>query len=100
MTSQGPPGGGAGGGRLPRPENAHDRWIVSAALISHSGGLAVVEFIVTNQLLGVLPAYRLTLEWKAGMEQEDVEARALAVAGQSLAYLRQAMIDEAVAKVS
>jgi hypothetical protein len=69
-------------------------------LISQSGGLAVVELLVSNQLFGVLPVYRLTLEWRAGMEQADVEARALAVAGQSLAYLRQAMIDEAVMKVA
>jgi hypothetical protein len=34
------------------------------------------------------------------MEQADVEARALAVAGQSLTYLRRAMIDEAVTKVA
>jgi hypothetical protein len=82
------------------PPNAHDRWAASARLVSHSGGLATVELSFRNQALGALPAVRVTITWKPGMEARDVEALALQLAGQSLAYLSRACLDAATAKTA
>ena len=87
-------------GQPPSQTVVRDRWAIKATLLSFSGGLAVVECVASSQLFGVLPAYRLTLEWRTGMEPCDVEAEALIVSSQSLACLRQTMIAEAVEKIT
>ncbi len=82
------------------PPNAHDRWSAHASLVAQSGGLATVELSFRNQALGPLPAVRMTISWKPGMEARDVEALALQLAGQSLAFLSRACLDAAAAKTA
>jgi hypothetical protein len=82
------------------PPNAHDQWSAGAPLISHSAGLATVELRFSNQALGALPAFRVTIAWKPGLEGCDVEALALQLAGQSLAFLSRACLEAAAAKTA
>jgi hypothetical protein len=82
-------------GYLPPPAKAHDRWAVDARVIAQSDGLAIVELTLANQGLRNRWIFKITVEWKAGMEACDVEAQALALTAQSLRYLGQACGEEA-----
>jgi hypothetical protein len=85
-------------GYLPPPTSAHDRWTMDARIIAQSGGLATVEMTFANQGLESSWRFSVAIEWQAGMEDCDVEARALALAAQSLRYLGQACADEATSR--
>lgn len=76
--------------------NPSDRWQVEANLLEAAKGVAVVELRLINELMGALPAIRLSVPWQAGLEPADVETQALLLAAQSAGALKEACLQEGV----
>ena len=56
-------------------------WRVEATLTGAAEGVATVEIRVRNEVCGELTPWLFHVDWKAGMEPEDVSRQALLLAG-------------------
>lgn len=68
-------------------------WRVTADVKAGEPGQGLVTINLTNALLGDVPPFVMLMDWKPGMEPQDVEAFALAILSKSFERLSEACGD-------
>ncbi len=79
---------------------AHREWLVRAELIDQTPGFGTVEITLTNGIMGRLPPFNMVVDWKPGMEPNDVEIFAIGLVADSAKALSEALIAEAAARMA
>lgn len=73
-----------------------DQWSIHTRLKPGAPGQGVVTFNLMNGRHGALPPFDVQVDWKEGMEPQDVEVFALALVGNSLRHLGEDILQKGV----